>query len=105
MGIIVIVAYKPLEGQSDALDALMKDHVPILRGEGLVTDRTPIIMRAADGTYVEVFEWVSAEAIHTAHANPVVLAMWERYGKCCTYEKIGDVPEAHDLFSSFTPVN
>lgn len=57
MGRIVIVGYRPKEGQRDALRRLIVDHVATLRSEGLVSERTPITMEAADGTIVEVFEW------------------------------------------------
>lgn len=82
----------------------MPTHVATLRGEGLATSRAPILMRAKDGTVIEVFEWVSQEAIDRAHTNPVVLAMWERYGQVCEYIKIGDVPEASEMFSGFEPL-
>lgn len=104
MGRIVIACYKPKPGRDADLLALMPAHVPTLRAEGLATDRTPILMRAADGTIVEVFEWVSQEAIDRAHSNPNVLAMWEKYGQVCDYIKIGDVPEASQLFSGFEAI-
>jgi hypothetical protein len=53
----------------------MKTHLPRLKQEGLVTDRESILMEAADGTIVEVFEWISEEAIQNAHKNPAVLQM------------------------------
>jgi len=39
MGRIVLVGYKPKPGKESELEALMKTHLPILREEGLVTDR------------------------------------------------------------------
>jgi hypothetical protein len=30
--------------------------------------------------------------------------MWEEYGKVCDYVPVGQVPEASQLFSEFTPV-
>jgi len=36
-------------------------------------------MRTADGTIVEIFEWVSLEAIAGAHENPAVLDLWKRF--------------------------
>jgi len=105
MGIIVIVAYRALPGRVEALEVELHDHVPILRGEGLATQREPILMRAKDGAYVEVFEWVSAEAVEAAHKNPVVLAMWERFGAACTFENLANLDESKELFSSFTPMN
>src|SRR6266496_4987207 len=77
--VIVIVAYRPKPGKETELLDLMGNRVPILRKEGLVTDREPIIMRARDGTIIEVSEWKSREAIDAAHRNPNVLAMWEKF--------------------------
>lgn len=83
---------------------MARGHVPRLRAEGLVTDREPIIAVAADGTVVEVFAWVSEDAIAAAHTNPAVLAMWEEYGEVSTYIPIGEVAEAASVFSEFAPL-
>lgn len=104
MGRIGIACYRPKAGQTDALRKLMLEHVATLRALGLVTNRAPITMEAKDGTFVEVFEWLSAEAIQSAHTNPGVLKMWEAYGKVCDYIPVAQVPEATQLFSDFTPV-
>ena len=103
MGVIVIVGYKPKPGKAEALRELMRSHVPRLRAEGLTTSRDPILMEAKDGTIIEVFEWVSAEAIGSAHSNPQVLTMWSEYEEVCEYVPVGTVPEAGDLFSGFAP--
>jgi hypothetical protein len=49
MGRFVIVAYKPREGKDAELLDLVREHVPILRGLGMVTERQPYIMRSKDG--------------------------------------------------------
>ena len=103
MGVIVISAYKPKEGKADALKALMKTHLTRLQKENLVTGRESIMMEAADGTIIEVFEWMSEEAIRNAHTNPEVQKMWGEYGEVCEYVPVGTVPEAAQLFSSFKP--
>jgi hypothetical protein len=82
----------------------MLTHVATLRSIGLVTSRAPITMRATDGSFVEVFEWASPDAIRAAHTHPVVLAMWEEYGKVCDYVPVGSLAEAAQLFSEFSPV-
>ena len=103
MGRIVIACYRPKAGQVEALRALMNDHVATLRSLGLATDRPPIVMEAKDGTMVEVFEWVSPEAIEAAHGNPTVLKMWEAYGQVCDFVPLAQVPEASQMFAEFTP--
>ena len=79
MGLLVIVAYRPLPGKEQRLLELTKQHLPVLRREGLATDRPSYAMRAKDGTIVEVFERKSKEALAAAHENPAVQEMWKRY--------------------------
>lgn len=105
MGRIVIVAYKPKPGKERELEQLIKTHIPTLRSEGLVTDRESIIMRAEDGTILEVFEWKSKEAIESAHANATVQEMWEKYSSVCEYIPVAQTKEASQLFSEFTPLD
>ena len=45
MGRFVIAAYRPKPGHEDALLRELRDHLPVLRREGLVTDRPPYVMR------------------------------------------------------------
>jgi len=105
MGRIVIVGYKPKPGKVEALKELTKTHVPRLLAEGLVTDRKPVIMEAADGTVIEVFEWLSAGAIQQAHQNTEVHKMWAEYAEVCDYIPLKELPEAGNLFADFTPVD
>ena len=62
-------------------------------------------MRAKDDTVIEVFEWVSVEAIESAHENPAVLEMWQKYAEVCDYIPISKVSEAAQMFSEFTPIH
>lgn len=86
----VIVGYRPKPGKQAALDALMCTHFARLYEQGLVTRRRPIMMRARDGTVLEVFEWKFERAIDEAHANPAVLAMWGEYAEVCDYVPVGE---------------
>jgi quinol monooxygenase YgiN len=104
MGRIVMVGYKPKPGKTDELRALTREHVEILRREGLATDRPALVMEARDGTVIEVFEWTSKEAIDSAHSNPRVLELWTRFGAVCDYVPVGTVEEAGQMFSEFTPL-
>ena len=104
MGIIVIAAYRPKAGQEAALKALVTEHVPVLREQGLATERPPVVMEAADGTILELFEWTSAEAIEEAHANAAVGRLWDRFHALCDYVPLADLKEAHALFAEFAPV-
>jgi hypothetical protein len=82
----------------------VKKHLQVLHAEGLVTDRPAYVMRATDGTIREVFEWRSAEAIHQAHTNPAVQALWEEFGAACDYTTLANLAEAHQMFAEFEAV-
>lgn len=103
-GVIVIVAYRPKPGQEQQLLELVRNRVPTLRKEGLVTDRVPTMMRARDGTIVEVSEWKSREAIDAAHKNPNVLAMWEKFFSICECVPLKTLAEANEMFAGFEPI-
>ncbi len=105
MGHFVIVCYRPKAGKEAALVQLVRDHVPRLRREGLVTDREGYAMRAKDGTVVEVFEWKSVKATEEAHSNPAVQQMWKEFGEVCDYDMIGNLPEAKQMFSGFEAID
>jgi quinol monooxygenase YgiN len=104
-GICVIVAYRPKPGKEQELLALVRVRVPTLLQEGLVTERPPIIMRARDGTFIEVSEWKSPEAIDAAHKNPNVLAMWETFFTLCDCVPLKTLEEANEMFAGFEPVD
>ena len=104
-GICAVVAYRPKPGNDVELLELVRKRVPILRQEGLVTDRAPTIMRSRDGTILEVSEWKSREAIDAAHKNPTVLAMWEKFFAVCDCVPLKTLPEADDMFAGFQPID
>lgn len=105
MSVMVIACYKPKPGQDEALLALLKAHLPILREERLVGDAPSLCGRAKDGTFVEVFCWKSQDAIDAAHSNKAVAGMWEKFAEVCDYTVIADVEGAKDMFTPLAPVD
>ena len=101
MGSMVIALFRPKPEKAADLMACMRDHLPVLRAQGLATSRPSIVLRAADGTLLEIFEWASQAAIDAAHSNPAVLALWARYAACCDYVTLGDLKEAGSMFPGF----
>ena len=103
-GVIVIVAYRPKPRKAEQLLELVRARVPTLRKEGLVTHRKPTIMRARDGTIIEVSEWKSQEAIEAAHKNPNVLSMWKKFFELCDCVPLKTLAEAEEMFAGFEPI-
>ena len=99
----VIACYRPRPGQADTLRALVQSHVPALQRLGLATDRAPLQMVAADGSIVEVFEWVSAAAVAAAHGHPDVQAIWTAFGAVCDFPPLSGLAEAQRPFAEFAP--
>ncbi len=103
-GVVVIVAYRPKPGKENELVDLVRGRVPTLRKEGLVTDRAPTIMRASDGTIIEVSEWKSREAVDAAHKNPNVLVRWNQFFALCDCIPLNTLAEAKEMFAGFEPI-
>ena len=105
MGKFVIVAYRPHPGKEQELLQLTREHLPILRSQGLATDRPSYVMKSADGTIIEVFEWKSAEAIASAHQNPVWQAMCGRYSETCDLHRSRKSNREQEHVAEFDPVD
>lgn len=105
MGRIVIVVYRPKPGKEKDLLNLVEEHLPVLKSRQLITDRTPIVMQAADKTIVEIFEWKSRKAIDEAHTDPAVQQLWSRFNEVCDYEIPVNVKEFQSMFSEFEAIN
>lgn len=101
MGRFVIAAYKSKPGREEELLAIVRKHHGVLRAENLVSGKPPHVMRAGDGTIVEVFEWLSSEAVERAHANASVRALWAEFDAACDYVPIGRLAESQQIFSEF----
>jgi len=101
MGVMVMALFRPKPGKESDLMACMHDHMPVLRGQGLATNRPNMVLRARDGTLVEIFEWVSQAAIDAAHSNPEVGKLWARYAACCDYVTLADLAESKAMFPEF----
>jgi hypothetical protein len=104
MGQVVIASYRPKPGQEQLLLEVVRTHVPVLRQQGLATQRPVVVLRASDGTLLEIFEWVSEAAVEQAHTNPAVQTLWERFAKVCDFATLASLPGAQEPFPHFEPV-
>jgi len=104
-GLVVIACYRPRPGCEAALLDVVEDHVPTLRRLGLATERPHVMMRAKDGTILEVFEWCSVDAVNRAHDHPDVQQLWSRFNDVCFYEPPANLEECKHLFPGFAPLN
>ena len=76
-----------------------------LRSENLATDRDSLIMKAANGSQIEVFESVSRSAIDAAHSNLRAQKMWEGFAKVCDFIPLSEMPETSQPFAEFSLVD
>lgn len=101
MGRYAIVGYRAKPGMQSTLEALVGRHWDVLRGEALVSDRPAYHMRAADGTVVEIFEWLSESSVERAQGNAAVQALRSEFAAVCDLVPVGQLPETDQLFSEF----
>ncbi len=103
MGVISMAVYLPRPGREDELRALIRERPPIMRRLGYLTEREHLVLKAADGTLIELSEWVSSGAIDRAHKDPEVLAMWARFDEVCEYLAPAAVGGMDVAFPTFEP--
>ena len=102
---VVFAMYRPHSANDAQLRALIARHLPALRKFGLVTKRDPLLLRAGDGSYIEIFEWVSEEAARKAHEHQEIAEIWEQMGVVGSFGKLRDLPEVDKEFPHFEPVS
>lgn len=101
---IVFACYRPHEGKDAELRQLIAAHLPTLRRLELVTDRPVVLARSKNGTYVEVFEWRTAESAGLAHEHPEVAKVWEAMGQIAEFPALDSLEESRGRFPHFEPV-
>ncbi|HLZ85249.1 MAG TPA: hypothetical protein VKQ54_16920 [Caulobacteraceae bacterium] len=102
---VVMALYRPHEGKDSELRSLIAQHVPSLLRLELITDRPPLLLKAADGTYVEIFEWVSGAASRSAHEHPEIAHIWEAMEAVADFTNLDSLEEAQRPFAHFSPVS
>lgn len=100
---VVFALYRPHPGKDAELRKLIREHLPVLHRLELVTERPTLLLRAKDGTYIEVFEWRSAESARVAHEHPEVARVWEGMGQIADFLSLDALPEAKEPFCHFEP--
>jgi hypothetical protein len=101
---IVFALYRPHAGQDASLRRLIARHIPALRRLELITDRPSVLVRAGDGTYVEVFEWVSEAAARAAHEHADIAEIWDGMELIADFATLASLAEAQRPFTHFEPV-
>jgi hypothetical protein len=96
---LAFAAYRPKAGRADELLRVLAEDVATLRSRGHVTARSAPVVRTENGELLVVLEWSTTHAVDDAHADPEVLAVWERKARLADYvppDSLGgaDVPFA-----------
>lgn len=102
---VVFALYRPHEGKDAELRKLLAEHIPTLRRLDLVTDRPPLLLKSKNGTYIEIFEWRTAESADLAHQHPEVARVWEPMGQIADYPALDSLEESKGRFPHFEPVD
>ena len=97
-----IAIYRPHRGKERKVEELLKMHIPLLQREGLVTDKTAYILRSPiDGTFLEIFEWISTEAAQKAHSHSEISLLWSEMSEIADFGTLSDLKEAGESFPRF----
>lgn len=103
---VVTAVYRPKPGREAELRELLRRHIVALRASGLITSRPRLVLRAPDGHYLEIFEWVDgAASAHAAHAHPDVGGVWQALDLVCQFSCLAELASSTRPFPHFTPVD
>lgn len=102
MAVMVICVYQPKSGKEEELQALLGEQHSTLRSLELTTDFV-YYARAANGSWLELFEWVSEDHSRSAHDIPAVMEIWGCLSEVCDFKPLASLEEAKSPFSHFTP--
>src|SRR5262250_1506793 len=78
--VTTLVIYRPKPGAERALEALVRKHLPVLRGPGQSSAFRAEDKRSHAVSFVELFQWKDGSASDVAHQTPEVMAIWEPMG-------------------------
>ena len=97
----VIACYRPHAGKEEQLRGWIREHVPALRSESLVSDDAVVLLRADDGSFLEIFSWKSEAAARSAESNEVIQRIWGGMAACADFLRLTDLAEASRPFAHF----
>jgi hypothetical protein len=84
IGVATMCTYRPKSGKELEMLALLKEHWPVLKKAGLVTNRPSVLYRATNKQgrtyFVEIFEWKDDKASGRAHEQTEIMRIWEPLG-------------------------
>ena len=101
---IVFAIYKPHKNKENELQELISKHVPILKSNKLITDREPLMVQSKNGIYIEIFEWISNDAVEEAHENSEVQKLWDEMEKVCDFTNLESIEEVREYFPQFKSI-
>ncbi|WP_045521872.1 putative quinol monooxygenase [Neobacillus niacini] len=102
--LVFMALYRPKPGKENELKEILKVHIPVLREEGLITERQLLTLQAEDGTIIEIAEWKSSEAIDKAHQSEKVMAVWDKIGAAAELTNLSSLAEAKYPFPNFKAI-
>lgn len=102
---VVFALYQPHPGEDETLRKLIPGHLPALKKIGLITDRPALLVRSGNGTYIEIFEWVSKSAANAAHQHPEIAKIWEAMGQVADFPGLASLEEAGAQFPHFEVID
>ncbi|MEH6996596.1 antibiotic biosynthesis monooxygenase [Neobacillus drentensis] len=102
--LVFMALYRPKPGKENELKEILNVHIPVLRDEGLITERELLTLQTEDGTIIEIAEWKSSEAIDKAHQSEKVMAVWNQIASLADLTNLSSLAEAQYPFPNFKAI-
>lgn len=103
-GTVVVASYRPKPDKKEDLLMVLKNHVPILRQLGLVTDFPGQLMESSGGCIIEIYEWESEDAAKKAMEHPKAQKLMGEIKNLCNAVPLAEIEECKTTSAQFQKV-
>jgi len=105
MSILAIATYKPKTGRENDFLKLLTNHIPTLHSEKLISSKDNYVMHSKNGTIIEIFEWLSREAVDKAYETQCYGSFWQQIGERADVVSLNSLEETGQPFAGFKIIN
>jgi hypothetical protein len=98
---LVLCVYRPRDGRATELEEYLPLEIATLRSRAYITQRVVPVCRTERGEYLAIIEWRTARSVDEAHADPVIVKLWDRKQELAEYVGVDGLARAELPFASY----
>ncbi|HUG29697.1 MAG TPA: hypothetical protein VMQ65_04170 [Candidatus Limnocylindria bacterium] len=101
---LALCVYRPRDGRAAELEQFLPLEIATLRSRAYITQRGVPVCRTERGDYLAIVEWRTARSVDEAHADPVIVELWDKKQELAEYVGVDGLARADQPFASYEVV-